>query len=260
MMISCFIPSLSVVYLAKRCAFLLLLLCMYGCQSAANKPNIRVAAAASVQFALEALIADYESKESIHIDAVIASSGKLTAQIIQGAPYDLFLSADTSYPNYIYQKQKCLQEPVIYGQGQLVLWSSERQIKPLKIDFLKDPSINKIALADPNTAPFGQLSVQFLQQQHLWQQLGPKLVFGESIAQVNQYVSTQAVDIGLTSLSIVLSEAAADKGSFLPLPYYIPQSMVLLANKKGPKDASLQFYRYLQSQAAKKILKAYGLK
>ncbi len=243
-----------------KVALLMLFFCsLFGC-SKSPQNTIRVAAAASVQFVLHALIADFEATDSVKVDAVISSSGKLTAQIMQGAPFDLFLSADTSYPSFVHRNKKSLSPPLIYGHGQLVLWASDSTPQGLSLDLLSHPSIQKIGLADPNTAPFGQLSIDYLQRHHLYKKLLPKLVFGQSVAQVSQYVMTGAVDLGLSSLSIVLSKEAAHHGMYKPLHgFKIPQAMVLLSGNRPPKKAALRFYRYMQSSAARRILQSYGL-
>lgn len=256
------LPNCSVVASLFKLRSAILVLFFYSLFSCIKPPKetIRIAAAASVQFALQALIEDFEATDSVKVDAVISSSGKLTAQIMQGAPFDLFLSADTSYPAFVHRNNKSLHPPFVYGQGQLVLWASDNKTQGLNLDLLTHPSIRKIGLADPNTAPFGQLSVRCLKQHHLYQKLLPKLVFGQSVAQVSQYVMTGAVDMGLSSLSIVLSKEAAHHGIYLPInDFKIPQSMVLLSSNRPPKKAALRFYRYMQSRAARRILQTYGL-
>lgn len=225
-----------------------------------KRPVIRVAAAASNQFVLEALVADFESKDSVKVQTIISSSGKLTAQIIQGAPYDLFLSADSTYPAYIYQHLNDCTPPTIYGYGYLVMWSSDNQPQGFSTDMLRQSDISKIALADPKTAPFGLLAQEYLIDHQLYDSLQHKLVFGESIAQVNQYVLTEAVDMGFSSLSVVLSQNTVNTGSYHTLSdYKQPLSMLMLPHRQSNQAAVERFFQYLQSNAARLILSNYGI-
>jgi molybdate transport system substrate-binding protein len=244
----------------KYFKFLLLILCIvYSCRQE-KQEVLRIAAAASVQYVLKALIEDFESRDSVKVQSIISSSGKLTAQITQGAPYDLFLSADTSYPGYLYRIGKGSVKPKIYGYGKLVLWSCREIENELNLEILKDEKIKKIALPDPATAPYGILAEKVLKDAGIDSIIQDKIVLGESISQVNQYIATKTVDIGFSSLSVVLASKLKNTGNYTRIKgCQMPHSMLLLQNSEKIKDSAQRFYKYMQSPEAFKILHEYGL-
>lgn len=229
-----------------------------SCNSTSKNETIRIAAAASTQYVLEALIEVYTAKKAVQIEPVISSSGKLTAQIEHGAPIDLFISADTVYPNYLFEKGLGAVPPVIYAYGELVLWTLGTYDLGHGLSILTDPIIQKIAIADPKTAPYGKLSIAYLKEKKQYKTLAHKLILGESIGQVNQYINTQAVEIGLTAKSVVMAPKLKEKGQFTVLEdTALAQSMLLLKRGKDAK-AVVGFYTFLQSSEAQKIFKEYG--
>ena len=237
-----------------------LFLFLTGCTSDSERTKITVAAAASTQYVLAELIDVYTQTHAVDIHKIISSSGKITTQISNGAPIDVFISADQYYPNYLHQQHLTTATPIIYAHGSLVLWTFQKLPLEQGLTVLNDASIHKIALADPKTAPYGKQSVSILKQVQLYQQLEKKIVWGESISQVNQYINTQAVDIGLTAKSVVMAPHLKGKGNYIDIPNSaIAQSMVLIqpSNRKM-KPAAKEFYSFLQSDKAKEILKKYG--
>lgn len=244
----------------KYFKFLLLILFIVCSCRQEKREVLRIAAAASVQYALKALIDDFEKRDSAKVQCIISSSGKLTAQITQGAPYDLFLSADTSYPGYLYRIGKGSVKPKIYGYGKLVLWTCMEIENEMNLQILKDAKIKKIALPDPATAPYGHLAEKVLKQAGIYTSIKDKIVFGESISQVNQYITTRTVDIGFSSLSVVLASKLNKTGNYSRIKaYQIPQSMLLLKDSKKIKGAAQRFYKYMQSPEAVAILNEFGL-
>ncbi|MFT5645798.1 MAG: molybdate transport system substrate-binding protein [Aureispira sp.] len=238
--------------------FILILVLFKSCTSVSKKEPIRIAAAASTQYVLEALIAAYIAENKVKIESVISSSGKLTAQIEHGAPIDIFISADTVYPNYLFEKGLGVERPIIYANGQLVLWTFGPYDLSTGLAILSNPSIQKIAIADPKTAPYGRLSQAYLKQKKLYKSLENKLILGESIGQVNQYINTQAVEIGLTAKSVVMAPKLKGKGQFVVLENaFLAQSMLLLKRERISKEA-VGFYTFLQSSEAQKIFAEYG--
>lgn len=238
------------------CLVFCLFLC--ACSNTPSTTKITVATAASTQYVLDALIKEFEQESTIQVQKLVSSSGKLTAQIENGAPVDIFMSADLKYPSYLYQKGLCVDSPVVYAYGQLVLWTMLDNIDltapPLTI--LNNPKLQKIAVADPQTAPYGLLSVAYLKDINSYNSIQKKLVYGESIAQVNQYVMTQSVELGLTALSVVKAPLLQGRGQFVVLPEAkLPQGMILLNTNANSKV----FYDFLQSDKAKIIFRQYGL-
>ena len=213
-----------------------------------------------MQYAMEALEEAFEEKSGIEIEVILGSSGKLTAQIQQGAPYDLFLSADNEYAITLSQNELTVGPPQVYARGQLVLWSLKENLL-VSIESLEEDEIEHIALANPKTAPYGKAADEVLKKLRSVDQLVPKLVYGESISQVNQFIATQAADIGFTSKSTVI---ANPRGNWITIPdsLYSPieQYMVIIKNQRGMKYQADAFAAFLLSKEGQEILNKFGYK
>ncbi|MAW93618.1 MAG: molybdate ABC transporter substrate-binding protein [Leeuwenhoekiella sp.] len=231
------------------------------CAKKSTDQTLRIATAANMQFAMKALAADFEERTGIATDLVISSSGKLTAQIKEGAPYDVFISADTAYPQAVYEAGFALDKPKTYAFGKLVLWSYNANETPA-LSALVNDSVQHIALANPQTAPYGSAAVSVLKNSNIYEQVAAKLVYGESIAQVNQFITSGAAEMGFTALSVVKSESQNGQGRYLLLDerLYEPiaQAAVLIKRENGNPEAAQAFYSYLFSPEAQKILKDFG--
>lgn len=246
---------------SKALLFLLGTLLMVGC----SRPNdkVVVATAANVQFVMQELKKTFEQESDTRLEIVVGSSGKLTAQIREGAPFDLFVSADTRYPQEIFTNGGAENPPKIYARGTLVLWTRDSTVTPT-LAMLTGAHVKKIALANPQTAPYGTAAVQVLQKAGLYEQVKAKLVYGESIAQTTQYIATGAADVGFTALSIVLSPKMKGKGRWTKLDSatYSPidQAAILLKHSEtSPKrQPSQEFYDFLYSEKARTIFRQYG--
>ncbi len=223
--------------------------------------KITIAAAANMQYAIRALAVDFTNRTDIQCDLVISSSGKLTAQIMEGAPYDIFLAANMKYPEYLYSNNMAANSPKIYAYGKLILWTTDPDSE-LSIDILTDSSVGKIAIANPKTAPYGEAAMEVLENMDIMDSISDKLVYGESIAQTNQFVTTEAVEFGFTALSVVLSEPLRGKGKWIVIPEdqynSIEQGVVIIKHDKGVNQLSQRFFTYLFSEEAGKILEEFG--
>lgn len=243
---------------------LLLVLCLiYVLPFTINAQKLRIAVAANAQFVSEALVKEFKQQTGTEPELIIGSSGKFTAQIEQGAPFDVFMSADMKYPEDLYTKQLTTAKPQVYAYGTLVLWSNSPA--KLSVNDLTKADVKKIAVANPALAPYGEATIQALQKLKLYTQLQPKFVFGESIAQVNQYLLTGAVDAAFTAKSVVLDPAQKNKGSYTEVDskLYKPiaQGVVILKSSTGENlQQAKKFYQFLFSAKAKQIFKAYGYK
>ncbi len=225
--------------------------------------EIIVAVAANVQFAMQDLEKAYEQKSGFAIKTVISSSGKLTAQIQNGAPFDVFLSADMKYPDTLYAAGFAEAKPKVYAYGSLVLWTMKEVDWSQGIRILLNAKTRKIAVANPQTAPYGAEAIKVLQHYQMYENVMPKLVYGESIAQVNQYIFSQATEMGFTAKSVVVSPEMRGKGKWLEIDSaaYSPIAQGAVILKHGSKNhpqAAQAFYDFLFSETAKKILKEYG--
>jgi molybdate transport system substrate-binding protein len=248
----------------KFCILALFAAFLAGCSKPSEK--IVVATAANVQYVMKEIQKEFEQESGKKIEIVVASSGKLTTQIREGAPFDVFVSADTKYPEEIFKNGGSDQKPEVYATGTLVLWSKDIPETDLKPEILITEKVKKIALPNPQTAPYGEAAVQALNALKLYGQTEKKLVYGESIAQTAQYITTGSVEAGFNALSIVLSPEMKGKGHYIqvdPALYKpIQQAAILLKHSKdSPKKASSeQFYKFLYSQKAQTIFKRYGYK
>ena len=239
---------------------LLVVLTVQGCGQD-QLPPLRIAAAANVQYAMRELAEVFEKKTGIRTDIIVGSSGKLTAQILQGAPYDIFVSADMKYPMELYKNNFARDEPVVYALGKLVLWTLRNDIS-LSIDSITAKNITHLAVANPEIAPYGQAAVAALRHYDKYELIKEKIVSGESIAQTNQFVLTGAAEIGFTAKSVVLAPELKGKGRWVevdPASYPpIQQGMVVLDNPKGAVQKSQKFYEYLCSPQGQEILAGFG--
>ncbi|MEH0153251.1 molybdate ABC transporter substrate-binding protein [Limibacter armeniacum] len=248
-----------IIYLLTAC-FLVISSCNKRAESK-EKEVITIAAAANMQFAIQALADSFAKEHRLEYNLVISSSGKLTAQIKEGAPYDIFVSANMKYPKEIDSIGKAATTPKVYAYGKLVLWSMMENISP-SIEALTGNKVNHIALANPATAPYGKAATESLEKTELTEKVKGKLVFGESIAQTNQFITSKSAELGFTALSVVLSPEMKGKGKWTQVPdsLYTPleQGVIIVKQDKTVRPEVLRFYQYLFSTDAKKILKAFG--
>lgn len=235
---------------------ILLSILLLGCQS---EPSLKIATSANMQFVMEELVSAYSNENDITVELIVSSSGKLTSQIEQGAPFDIFVAANMKYPEYLYDKNYTIGAPEIYAYGQLVLWTLN-DIEPT-IEGLTTSTINKIAIANPKTAPYGEATIAVLKKHNLFKNVESKLIYGESISQCNQFITTQSADIGFTALSVVLSPQMKNTGHWIKINNddYKPisQGVVILKGSKQQKEAQL-FYDFLMSEPAQIILANNG--
>jgi len=242
---------------------LLILLCLFLLAGCSNPPSekLHIATAANMQFAMDALTEAFTANTGIACETVISSSGKLTAQIKEGAPFEVFVSADLKYPQALVDAALTEGPMRVYAYGQLVLWT---QIATLDLSMatLTQPAVRHIAVANPKTAPYGIAAEQVLAYYQLTDSVQSKLVFGESIAQTNQFIISQAAEIGFTARSVVEAPALQDKGRWLALPAEsyepIAQGVVVLRSKGKSLAQAQQFADFLLTKQAQDILIKFG--
>jgi molybdate transport system substrate-binding protein len=236
---------------------------LLGIGALVQAEDLTVAVAANVKYAFADLQQAFTQETGIGIKPAFGSSGKLTAQIESGAPFDVFLSADMKYPQALHDKKLAMSAPKVYASGVLVLWT----MKPLDlargIQVLNDPAVEKIALANPKLAPYGREAVNALEHFRLRSAVDAKLVYGESISQVSQYIDSGAVDVGFTAKSIVLAPTVKGKGKWVELPHgsYEPIAQGVVILKHGAEEhatSAQRFVAFLASPAARAIFEKYG--
>lgn len=243
-------------------ALLVILLICTHCSTPNEK--VVVATAASVQYVMKEIIRDFEKETGIQAEMVVGASGKLTTQIREGAPFDIFVSADTHYPDEIYRKGGGDTIPAVYATGSLIVWTMDTTLNLSFSQVCSNPLVRKIALPNPAIAPYGEAAISALQKSGSYASVKHKLVYGESIAQASHYIVSQAADLGFSALSVVRSPEMSGKGKWalVDTALYRPieQSALLLRHSAdSPKRRKAEaFYRFLFSLRAKELLKKYG--
>ena len=233
--------------------------CKPSSDKKAKPATLTIATAANMQFAMKALSDRFTQQNGVRCNLVVSSSGKLTAQIKEGAPFDIFVAANMKYPDEVFKAGLATEAPRVYAYGKLVLWSLLDGVEP-SLEALTEESIRYVALANPKTAPYGVAAIEVLQQRQIFDQVEPKLVYGESIAQTNQFITTKSAEVGFTAMSVVLSPKMKGKGKWVTLEEsYSPiEQGVIVVNRKKVNPIALQFYEFLFSTEAKNILKEFG--
>ena len=223
--------------------------------------ELKVAAAANLQSVIKVLGAEFTKKTGVVVEPIVGSSGNLTTQISNGAPFDVFLSADMDFPQKLYASGFAQKKPAVYALGSLIICSTQN----IEFDnwerMLLTPAIKKIAIANPTIAPYGKAATEALKTKGILSEIQSKIVTGESISQVNTYITTGSVDIGFTTQALVkdvegkqrIYWKAIDPKLYSP----IEQGMVILKHGIG-NTAAEKFYQYILSADARRILKEYG--
>jgi len=229
-----------------------------------NASSINVALAANVSYAITDL---KEAFKKIHPDidvkVTLSGSGTLTSQIIRGAPYDIFMSANMKYPETLYKDGLSLNKPKIYAQGSLAILSVKKRDFSNLAKLLGDKSLKYIAIANPKTAPYGKATIEVLKNAKLYKELKSKFVYAQSISQTVTYTLT-AADIGFIAKSSLYSKNMKEYKQAinwveLDTKLYTPikQGIVLLKHAKNSKDAEV-FYEFILSEKAREIFKKFG--
>ncbi len=239
-------------------------LSFHSAPTKAQEKKITVAVAANMQYAFAELKNEFEKNNDMKVNVVVGASGNLTRQIVQGAPFDVFISADTKYPENVYSQGFAAEKPKIYARGALVLWTTKEGLKlNPELQFLLLPGIKSIALANPKIAPYGTAAESLLKKYSLFEKLKNKLVYGESISQTSQFIASGNADVGFTAKAVVLSGQMKTRGRWIELdskeyPPILQAAVLLKYGTKNHSVASKKFYEFLFSEKAKDIYKKYG--
>ncbi len=227
--------------------------------------EITVAAAADLSSALQEVANNYEKRSGISVKLSFGASGALTQQIQNGAPFDLFFSADMDYPRQLISTGHADGATLYrYAVGQLVLWvpkDSPLDVEHKGIDVLLDPSVKKIAIGNPQHAPYGRAAAAALKHYGLYEKVSDRLVLGENISQAAQFVESGNAQIGFVAFAHVVAPAMQGKGRYwvVPTDAYPPldQGVVILSSSPHKQEA-LAFLNYVKSSEATSVLKRYG--
>jgi len=225
--------------------------------------TITVAAAANLKYAIADIAKAFTAQTGIDVKVITGASGKLTQQIMSGAPYDLFLSADVEFPAKLAKGGYTTTPEKIYAYGSLVLWTNSGANLSKGVEGLTDPAIKKIAIANPKTAPYGIEAMNAMRFYKVEGAVSSKIVTAESISQTATYVTTKSVDAGFLAKSIVLSPEMKNVGHWVevdPKSYHtIDQAMVGLKNGTPENQIAAKiFIKFMSSPKSVEILKASG--
>jgi len=233
------------------------------CQLCAAQ-EITVAAAADLQSAMQDVAARFERETGKKVKVILGSSGNFFQQIQNGAPFDMFFSANLDYPKRL-EAAGLIENGSYYqyARGKIVVWVPNDSKINLNsgLKALLDPSVKKIAIANPLHAPYGQAAVSAMQKEGIYDSAKDKFVLGENISQTASFVVSGSADIGVVALSLALSPNMKDKGRYkeIPTDEYSPieQACVILSSSKN-KEIAQQFLTYFKTAAVGDLLAGYG--
>ena len=240
----------------------LFLACSIFVATTAHAEKITVAAAADLKFAMDEIVTSFkQSHAGTEVEVIYGSSGKFHTQIQQGAPYDLYFSADINYPRELAKKGLAASEVIPYAFGRIVLWSNSMNATKMTMASLSDPKISRIAIANPKHAPYGKRAEEALKASGLWDTLQAKFVYGENIAHTAQFVQTGNAQVGIIALSLAVNPELAKKGGY----YLIPENLhnpleqgYVITTRGAGKPLAKQFADYMGSKAARSVMTKYG--
>ena len=227
--------------------------------------EINVAAAADLSNALQEVAANYEKKTGITVKLSFGASGALTQQIQNGAPFDVFFSADMGYPQQLIAGGQAEGTTLYrYAVGKLVLWvpkDSPLDVEHKGMDVLLDPSVKKISVANPQHAPYGRAAAAALKHYGLDEKVADRLVLGENISQAAQFVESGNAQAGFVALAHVIAPAMQGKGKYwiVPAEAYpqLDQGVVLISHSPHAQEAAA-FLEYVKTTEAAAVLRDYG--
>lgn len=244
---------------------LLALVCTF---SALAQTPLRVAAAADLEPVLPPILTQFKQATGIDVQATYQASAALTVQIQNGAPFDVFMSADLGYPKRLIDAGLAegtagAKTPTVYAKGTLVLWTrKDTHLPPPALDLLRSPQLKRLAIANPERAPYGRAAVAALTSLKLYDELKPKLVTAENIAQTAQFVDSGNADAGLISMTSALTPRLSGAGSYFVMPRdaYPPiEQGAVLITRSTQRDAAKKLLEFVLSAPVQEQLGKSGL-
>jgi len=244
---------------------LLLTAAFTAAQEATNSRELVVAAAADLSAALKEVADSYEKQTGVKVRLSFGASGALTQQIQNGAPFDVFFSADMDYPRQLISAGDADGASLYqYAVGKLVLWvpaDSALDVEHKGMNVLLDPAVKKIAIANPEHAPYGRAAVAALKHAGLYERVSDRLVLGENVSQAAQFAESGNAQAGFVALAHAVAPAMRGKGKYweVPAEYYpaLAQGVVVLSHSPHKKEAG-EFVEYVRTKAVGELLRAYG--
>ncbi len=228
----------------------------------AHAEMARVAAAADLKYAFDELKPLFEQANPVHtLELIMGSSGKFHQQIDNGAPFDMFFSADVSLPKALVKSGKAIAPVTTYAFGRVVLWSAKVDATKLTLQNLLEPQFRKVAIAAPEHAPYGARAKEALQHAGVWDKLQPKLVYGENISHTAQLIDLQAADIGIVALSLAVNDKLKSKGGYylIPADFHQPLEQAYVLTQRGANNtAAHAFATFMRTESARQVMHHNG--
>ena len=230
--------------------------------SVAMAGNLTIAAAADLKFAMDAIVEAFRNAHpEDKIDVIYGSSGKFHTQIQQGAPFDLYFSADIAFPRGLDEKGLSAGPTRSYAIGRIVLWSNVRDATQMSLQDLNDPTIRNIAIANPRHAPYGMRAEEALRSVGLWDRLQGKIVLGENIAQTAQFVQTGNAEVGIIALSLALNPTLAETGGYHLIDDSLHEPLeqgFIITQRAANNPLAATFADFMGRSEARAIMIHYG--
>jgi molybdate transport system substrate-binding protein len=233
-------------------------------QGKRSTAELTVAAAADLSSVLKQIGEDYEKKTGVRVKLSFGASGALTQQIQNGAPFDVFFSADSNYPLQLVAAGDADGPLYQYALGKLVLWvpaDSALDIEHQGMKALLDPTVKKIAIANPQHAPYGRAAVAALKHAGLYDRIAERLVLGENVSQAAQFVESGNAQAGFVALAHAVASEMSGKGKYweVPADYYPPlvQGVIVLSHSQHKQEAA-EFLNYIKSKGTAAVFRKYG--
>lgn len=230
-----------------------------------SEKTLLIAVASNMRFAMNEIVDEFEKKIQAEIQVAYGSSGSITAQLMAGAPFDIFFSADEALPRRLISKGAALEDKLYrYGTGQIVLWvpaDSPIKLKEDEMSALLHPSVRKIAIANPRHAPYGIAAVSALKNAGLYDRLRPRLVLGENISETAHFVRSGSAEIGILSYSHAISSSLKEFGRLwlVPAASYpsLNQGAIILRQSQNV-DLSKAFIAFIINGKGREIMNHHG--
>jgi molybdate transport system substrate-binding protein len=247
----------------RRGRLLVLIGVLLACR-AAEAQNLAVAAASDLQAALPIIAAQFERDTGRQVALTFSSSGNIFTQIQNGAPFDVFLSADIEYPRQL-ERSGLAERGTLYeyATGHIVVWTRNDSGLDVRrgLALLEDPGVRRIAVANPEHAPYGRAAVAALRREKLYDKIQAKLVFGENISQTAQFAQTGNADVGIIALSLALAPALKNAGTYFEIPtasYPAVQQAAIVVGRSQQKALARQFVDALKKPESVRVLREFG--
>jgi molybdate transport system substrate-binding protein len=232
-----------------------------GSQSGRKGEPVRVAAAADLAVAFKEIGSAFEQSSGKKVEMTFGSTGLLAKQIVEGAPFDVFAAANVSYVDDVVRAGACNEESrSLYAKGRIVMWSKDRAAIPATLDGLRDPKYAKIAIANPDHAPYGRAAQQAMTTAGVWSAVEPRAVYGENVQQTLMFAQSGNAEVAIVALSLAVagggSYVLVDDGLHAPLD----QAMVVCkgGSRGGKPNEARAFIDYVASEPGRAIMRRYG--